>query len=195
MSQALKERVFDTTADRTEELVREAVKDISKFAALYNLHYVKVYQFVFKRTSDRELSFDLTSTVFLKAMENLKNYRYTGVPFEAWLFRIALNEVYGMYRKKKLQLVYHLDLNSIHHFTAEIDIGDRELMIKRVLDLLPKLRKNEMDLIEMRYFSKHSVIEIATILNISENNASVRIFRVLKKVKTLYQKKYSHGII
>ena len=195
MSQALQERTYKETTDPTEELVRAAVKDISQFAALYNLHYTRVYQFIFRRTCDREQSFDLTSMVFLKAMENLKNYRYTGVPFEAWLFRIALNEIYGMYRKKKLHLVYNLDLGEVRHFVGEIDNGDREGMIKRVLDILPKLSKEEMDLIEMRFFSKYSVIDIARILNITENNASVRIFRALKKIKSYYQKKYKYGII
>lgn len=175
--------------DNTPELVRAAIGDIAQFSELYNKHYSQVYYFVFKRTSDKDQAFDLTSVVFLKAMENLKNYRYTGIPFHAWLFRIALNEIYAQHRKRKLDLVYNLDSEKVSNLALEVDGANNEEMISLMLQALTQLSKEEMDLAEMRFFSGIPVKEIAAVLNISENNASVRIFRIVQKLKTMILKK------
>jgi RNA polymerase sigma-70 factor (ECF subfamily) len=175
--------------DNTSDLIKAAIWNIENFSVLYNKHYVKVYQFIFRRTSDKELTFDLASVVFLKAMENLKNYRFTGIPFEAWLYRIALNEIYSLHRKKKLDLVYNLNTNYIQDIAAEIDSQEKDEMITHVLNALYSLKKEEMDIIEMRFFGKQSVRDIACILNLSENHTSVRIFRILKKLKVIITKK------
>lgn len=177
--------VLSPATDRTAEMVSAAIRDIGKFSDLYNEHYSQVYYFIFRRTSEKELTFDLTSMVFLKAMENLKNYRYTGIPFTAWLYRIALNEIYGLHRKKKLDLVYNLDTARVQNLAQEIDGSDQEEMISIMLKSMQELHKEEMDLLEMRYFSGLSVKDIACILNVTESNTGVRIFRTLKKLKTI----------
>ncbi len=178
----------EQSADRTPELVRAAIGDIGKFSELYNLHYLSVYYFVFRRTSDKELAFDLTSVVFLKAMENLKNYKYTGIPFLAWLYRIALNEIYSLHRKRKLDLVYNLDTDKVRGMAQEVEGEEKEERIQQMLTALEKIDKEEMDMIEMRYFSALSVKDIAAVLNISENNASVRLFRIIQKLKSMIEK-------
>jgi RNA polymerase sigma-70 factor (ECF subfamily) len=178
--------------DRTPELISAALQDVGRFSELYNKHYLQVYYFVFRRTSDKELTHDLCSVVFLKAMENLKNYKYTGIPFEAWLFRIALNEIYGLHRKKKLDLVYNLDSAKVRNLAMEVEGGEQQERIDQLMQAMEQLEKEEMDLIEMRYFSNLSVKDIACVLNISENNASVRIFRILKKMKSIILNLSSH---
>lgn len=182
-------------SDPTAEMIAAAVKDISRFSDLYNKHYLQIYYFIFKRTSDRDLSFDICSHVFLKAMENLKNYRYTGIPFEAWLFRIALNEIYGMNRKRRIDLVYNLDSEKVLNLPVDVSGGEKEALINMMLEALQCLGKEEMDIIEMRFFSDMSLREIAAILNISETNAGVKVFRIIKKLKTILSKKMNYGIV
>jgi RNA polymerase sigma-70 factor, ECF subfamily len=175
--------------DNTAEMVRAAIEDISKFSVIYDKHYVPLYYFIFRRISDKELTFDITSNVFLIAMENLKNYKYTGIPLQAWLYRIALNEIYGMHRKKKLQLVYNLNMKDVQNLTNEMDTDYKEEMILHVLSALESLEKEEMNRIEMRFFSKMNVQDIACVLNITENYASVKIFRIIQKLKEIIIKK------
>jgi RNA polymerase sigma-70 factor, ECF subfamily len=175
--------------DSTSEMVRAAIENISNFSVIYDKYYVMLYYFIFKRTSDKELTFDITSNVFLKAMENLKNYKYTGIPFEAWLFRIALNDIYGMHRKKKLNLVYNLNLKDVQDLTNEVDAEKKEEMIKQMLIALESLSKEEMDLIEMRFFSKMNMHDIACVLNITENYVAVKVFRITQKLKEIITKK------
>src|SRR5437879_7426979 len=74
-------------------LVEAAQSDPSKFDALYELHFERVYGFIAGRVHDRATAEDLTSEVFYKALANLKSYEWRGVPFAAWLLRIAANAV------------------------------------------------------------------------------------------------------
>ena len=67
---------------------------------LYDKHYKAIYLFIFHRIYDKEITADLTSQVFLKALINLKTFKYKNVPFKAWLMRIASNEVGQYYRNQ-----------------------------------------------------------------------------------------------
>lgn len=175
----------ETHHDDTPVLVKEAVQDNSKFAVLYDKYYNDVYRFIYRRVSDRDLTFDLCSVVFLKAMEKLKSYNYQGKPFIAWLYRIALNEVYMQYRKNKIDLVYHLDPEKFSSLDDDIDQELKKEQQEKLVYALSKLGKEDVDLIEMRYFSGISIDNIAEILEISENLVSVRIHRAIKKIKEL----------
>jgi RNA polymerase sigma-70 factor, ECF subfamily len=82
-----------SAATGERELVEAAQKDPAKFAALYELHFERVYAFVASRVRDRATAEDVTSEVFHKALANLPNYEWRGVPFAAWLLRIAANAI------------------------------------------------------------------------------------------------------
>jgi len=72
-------------------LVEAAQSDPAKFEALYEKHFERVYAFVARRMRNRAIAEDLTSEVFHKALANLPRYEWRGVPFLAWLLRIAMN--------------------------------------------------------------------------------------------------------
>src|SRR3989475_11285835 len=83
------------SAEQADEraLVEAAQSDPAKFDALYELHFERVYAFVASRVRDRATAEDVTSEVFYKALANLPSYEWRGVPFAAWLLRIAANAV------------------------------------------------------------------------------------------------------
>ncbi|HEY6767765.1 MAG TPA: sigma factor [Candidatus Sulfotelmatobacter sp.] len=72
-------------------LIEAAQKDPSCFGQLYENHFERVYTYVVRRVKDRAETEDLTSEVFHQALANLKKYEWRGIPFAAWLFRIAAN--------------------------------------------------------------------------------------------------------
>ncbi len=74
-------------------LVEAAQSDPANFDALYELHFERVYAFAAGRVRDRATAEDVTSEVFHKALANLPSYEWRGVPFAAWLLRIAANAV------------------------------------------------------------------------------------------------------
>ena len=82
-------------------LVEQAKTDREAFGELYDRHYDMVLNYVVKRTANVHVSQDITSDVFFKALHNIGKYRWNGVPFSVWLFRIASNEIANHYRNLK----------------------------------------------------------------------------------------------
>src|SRR2546422_10074435 len=74
-------------------LVEAAQKDPRRFGDLYEVNFARVYAFVASRVHDRDAAQDLTSDVFHKALANLSRFEWRGVPFAAWLLRIAANAI------------------------------------------------------------------------------------------------------
>ena len=71
------------------EAVQRAVRDPAQFQILYDRYFTVIFNYVFRKIDNEDITADLTSQTFLKAMKNLKKYKYRGVPFSAWLYRIA----------------------------------------------------------------------------------------------------------
>lgn len=89
----------DRNVDR---LVRRAIKgDVEAFGAIYDVHVDRIYSFARSRIRDPHDAEDITEIVFLKAFEAIGGYDRRGLPFSAWLFRIARNAVIDHARKDK----------------------------------------------------------------------------------------------
>ena len=93
--------------------VEAAKSDPARFSVLYEKYYKVIFIFIFRRTGEEELAADITSNTFLKAMLALPKYEYKGVPFSAFLFRIALNEINMYFRKSKKERVVSLEQVSL----------------------------------------------------------------------------------
>ena len=122
-------------------------------------------------------------------MVALPKYESKGLPFSAWLFRIALNEVNMYYRKSSRDRVVSIDQTNIGEMLAEAG-GDKESEENRqlVMKLLGTLGSDEMQLMELRFFEKRAFAEVGEILGITENNAKVRTYRVIEKLKKVLDK-------
>jgi len=137
---------------------------------------------------DQELAFDITSQVFIKAMKNLHKYEYRGVPFSSWLYRIAKSELYQAYRDRKARKTINVESMHLFEMIEEFEENDNSLNKKKLFQCLSLLKDADLQMIEMRYFEKRSYKEIGEILEISENNAKVRSFRALERLKKLFMK-------
>ena len=78
--------------------IQAAQRDPAQFRPLYTRYFDPIFRYVFRRTADENVTADLCSQVFLRAMQKLHEYEYRGVPFSAWLYRIAGNEIAQYYR-------------------------------------------------------------------------------------------------
>src|SRR5262245_54076987 len=74
-------------------LIQAAQRDPGRFGVLYESNFERVYAFVLRRVRDREEAEDVTSDVFHRALANLGHFEWRGVPFAAWLLRIAANAI------------------------------------------------------------------------------------------------------
>jgi RNA polymerase sigma-70 factor (ECF subfamily) len=174
------------TQEQEEKLIRLSQKDVNAFGPLYDAHFNTVFGFIFKRTRNQPLTGELTSIVFMKAMNSLPKYKITGAPFSSWLIRIALNEVRQYHRRTKTETSVPLneaDLISVYDELGEKQ--DKERNLQALLSGLNQLDDEAANYIELRFFEGRSFKEMAEILGISADNAKVRTYRVLKQLRTI----------
>lgn len=164
-----------------EELIAAAKQDRRQFEPLYLRYRKRIFLFIYHRVGDKALAADIASQVFLKAMANLDSYVYKGLPFSAWLFRIAINECNAHFRKASTHFLVLDDHHSelLHeeiHLNFEDDNND-------LSNALKSLNHDEITLIELRFFEGLKFAEIAEVLSITENNSKVKLYRILDKLK------------
>lgn len=165
-------------------LVEAAKKDPKDFAVLYEAYYEPIFRYIYQRLDSKEPAFDATQQVFLKAMANLHKYENRGVPFASWLYRIAFSEVNNLFRQEKAQRTINIDSVSVYTIIEEMEESKIDRYHDKIVSIISEqLEEDQLQLIEMRFFEKRSFKEIAEILDITENNAKVKTYRVLEILK------------
>ena len=179
-------RTVSKTAMESEwEEIKAAKLNPAAFRPLYARYYESIFRYIYKRTTDESLSADLCSQVFLKAMKKIEGYAYQGVPFSAWLFRIASNEVAQHYRSTQKNRVVSVEDANLSNMMEEIQEHSSEDNRNYLLAALEDLKQKDLEIVEMRFFEQRAFAEIADILDITESNAKVRTYRVLERLKKI----------
>lgn len=174
------------------ELIVRAKSDQRYFGTLYEMHFETIFRFIFKRVNGNDaVCGDLTQQSFIKAMVNLQKYEDRGLPFRAWLFRIAQNEINMFFRAQ--QKNYSVDvsdnqLSAILDETFPSENYTQDDLDKLVHFLNNNLEESQLDLIELRFFQQMSFREIADIYQLTEANTKMRIYRILEKIKQNWNK-------
>lgn len=168
--------------------IKAAIANPQAFGVLYDKYYLRIFRYIFQRVENEDTAADVTSVVFSKALFNLSKYQFRGVPFSAWLFRVAQNELNQLFRQNKTQKVVNIPTENLPQIAE--DAGEEGLE-ERIADLkkaMKDLSEEELELIEQRYFENRSYKEMSEILEMEENNARVKTFRVIQKLKSLMKK-------
>ncbi|HEV7232164.1 MAG TPA: sigma-70 family RNA polymerase sigma factor [Bacteroidia bacterium] len=171
------------------EEIQAAQINPALFEVLYDRYYERIFSFIYQRLDDKELAFDISSQVFLKAMQNLPAYRFKGVPFASWLFRIAKSEVYQVFREQKAERTVNIEKVSLKGMVEEMTEDFYEPYYDILKDSIAELPEDDLQIVEMRFFEKRSFKEIGEILEITENHAKVKLYRILDKLKKILLKK------
>ena len=175
--------IAEQEKQKEPEIIAAAKADPKNFAPLYEKHYEQIFRFIIQRINDRDTALDITSQVFLKAMCNLNRYEYKGVPFSSWLYRIAYNEIISFIKENEEKRSVNVNSADVLNMADEIETGNKEQLYEKLLDMIGDLPEEELQLVEMRFFEKRSFKEIGEILEITENNAKVKVYRTLEKLK------------
>lgn len=172
-----------------EELqVKAAIADPQAFGVLYDKYYLRIFRYVFQRVEDEDTAADVTSVVFSKALFGLSKYEFRGVPFSAWLFRVAQNELNQLFRKNKVQKVVNISTENLPQIAEDAGEEGLEDRIDDLKKAMKDLSEDELELVQQRYFENRSYKEMGEILSMEENNARVKTFRVIQKLKNLLTK-------
>ena len=175
-----------------EELswIKRAQKDPEKFGPLYKKYHEQIFRYIYQRMDDQELALDVTSQVFMKALKNIQKYEFRGLPLSSWLYRIAKSELYQAFRDQKALRTVNLETVHLSEMVLEMEEEQNDENRVKLFSVLKELNENDLQLIELRYFEKRSYKEIGEILELTENNAKVKSFRALEKLKKYFIDKH-----
>ncbi|MEO6305703.1 MAG: sigma-70 family RNA polymerase sigma factor [Bacteroidia bacterium] len=177
------------TEDINSELkqIEDSKKDSRHFEPLYKKYYEQIVKFVYKRMENLDDCREVTSRVFTKAILNIGKYKHMGFPFSSWLYRIAINEINQFYRDSKKTRAISIDDTGAKYIAEET--GQQKADLLTILsNALQHLEEDEIQLIELRFFDGKAFSEIGEILEITENNAKVRTYRIIDKLRELFIK-------
>ena len=165
------------------QILQRARRDPNAFGELYEKHYDRIFNYIYRQTDDEDLTADLCSQTFLIALKNLEKYEFRGVPFSAWLYKIASNEVNKHYRKKKNDKVFSLEEVRVRELFEMANENWSEDLIQQLIQYLKQLPTEMLEVLELRFFEDKDFREIAFILDITESGAKMRTYRALDRLR------------
>jgi len=184
MQQLLNEQELITQAQRGDE---------GAITILYETHVDAIFEYVRYRVDSQSTADDLTSEVFLRMVRGLAGYHNQGVPFRAWLFRIAANLVVDYYRQHKeshdISLLDNHESDDVDPFDRLVQSED-QLRLHRAIRALPEGYQN---LLLLRFVENLSHTEIAKIMNKSAESLRSMQHRALKALAGQFEELSNNG--
>jgi len=150
----------------TDLVVQAQGGDVDAVGQLYDRYHERIFRYVWSRTSDRQLAEDLTGETFARMVSHLHRYRPQGVPFAAWLYRIARNLIVDHHRREAGRI--SVPLAHAEGRNEETDdmaaMVERNLSVERVRQALAGLDLTQREVIELRFLARMSLQEVAQVL-------------------------------
>ena len=157
--------------------------DSNAFAELYHRYLTPVYRFIFRRVGgDTAAAEDLTSQVFLEALDHLTGYRERG-RFVAWLFTITRRRLADRFRKASMD-----SLEDVPESVLGVPDGleDRQDM-HQLRQILQTLDDDQRELLQLRFSAELSFAEIAEVVGRNEAAVKMSLYRVLDKLRKQWE--------
>ncbi len=172
-------------------LIEKATNGASEaFGLLYERYVKRIYNYIYYRTGNINDAEDLTSKVFHRAFRHIESYNHRGIPFSAWLYRIAHNLVANWYRdrsrKKEVTLEDHLP--STFHFDFPETALEQNQESEKMMKAIRKLPPERQQLIILKYVEGLSNSEIGLIMRKSEGAIKSLYHRTLESLRSEIEK-------
>ena len=170
-------------------LIEAAQKDPARFAELYEDNFERVYAFVARRVYVRADAEDLTAEVFQQALAKLGQFEWRGVPFTAWLYRIASNAIADRWRRAAREKE-----SPIADDPMDVSGGVNPEEIERrarIFRFVAELPNDQRRVVEMRFAEEKSIREIARELRRTNGSIKQLQFRALTRLRAELNKKTS----
>jgi RNA polymerase sigma-70 factor (ECF subfamily) len=168
-----------------QELIALAPTNAEAFAALYQRYLPNVHRYLLGFTGSREDAAGLTQQVFARAFEHINRYEDRGLPFTAWLLRIARNAATDAGSRRRPVLAWvHLPARTLP--AADMSVEDTALRreeLHRLRLLVRRLPTEKQDLLVLRFGGRLTCAEIARVVGKSESAVTKQITRALHQLK------------
>ncbi len=166
-------------------LVERARTDPAAFSTLYRMYVDRIYNYTYQRTGSHADAEDLTARTFLKALVHLKTFVFRGVPFSAWLYRIAHNAVVNWYRDQHRHRVVSLDALIVS--TRESDRLEDWTAARQdqraLLGALRKLPQERQELLILKFSEGLTNAEIGQVMGRTEGAIKSLYHRTLLELR------------
>lgn len=172
------------------ELVKLSKEDKGAFGELYERYMPKMYSYIFYRTSNQHDAEDLTARVFFRAMSHIGNYVDKGLPFQAWLYRIAHNLVANWHRDQGRRKIIALDDYVSHSLKSEApdrlaeELDERE----QLMEAIQRLPEDRQQLLLLKFIDQLSNAEIGQIMSRTEGAIKSLYHRTLLSLRDELQR-------
>jgi RNA polymerase sigma-70 factor (ECF subfamily) len=176
-----------TKNDSKEEsiLIQRAKTDPEAFGQLYERYVDRIYNYVYYRTGNAADAEDLTARIFERAIKHIGNYRDQGVPFSAWLYRIAHNLVANWHRDRSRRKIVSIDDVSQWVVTDHGPEFATQLMQDKeaLLEAIGRLPADRQELLICKFVELMSNAEIGAIMGRSEGAIKSLYHRTLLSLR------------
>lgn len=167
----------------------ETVSTRETFAELYEQYLPKVFRYIQYKVNSTQLTEDLTSAVFEKALTNFSKYSSDKAAFSTWIFSIARNVVIDHYRAQGRRQT--IPLEEAPEISSTDLSPEEELMkkeeLKKLRVSLSGLSREEQEIISLKFGSELNNRQIAKMLGISESNVGTKLYRAVRKLRDSFQ--------
>ncbi len=161
--------------------------DRAALGELYDLYLTPIYRYVLARVGSTGEAEDLTEEVFLKVIEHIGRFEWQDVPFSAWIFRIARNQVISHHRKHggKTAGVSADSLELEDHTPGPDHLVEQQLLLRDVYAACEQLPELQRQIVSLRFAAGLSVRETADTLGRTENTVKVLQHKAIAKLQKL----------
>ncbi|MQC26298.1 MAG: sigma-70 family RNA polymerase sigma factor [Chloroflexi bacterium] len=180
---------INSTALDEKQLLQNAINgDQQAFASIYDTYVDEIYRFIYFRVEDQPTAEDITSTVFLRAWENLGGFEIRKAPFKAWIYHIARNAVIDHYRASKS----NTSLEAIHNVadagaTSVTQPVETLVEGEKLAKLLPELTEDQRNVLVLKFVQGYSKKEVADALGKRQGAIRALQMRALQALAQLME--------
>lgn len=174
-------------ADNSDEasMITAAQNDPDAFGALYERYVTRIYNYIYYRTGNPSEAEDLTARVFLRAHRHIGRFKNQGLPFSAWLYRIAHNLVANWHRDNSRRNEIPLDDNArlVHRGDLpETQVIDQQ-EFERLLQAIRRMSPERQQLVILKFVERMSNSDIGVIIGRSEGAIKSLYHRTLIELR------------
>ncbi|MBN2186070.1 MAG: sigma-70 family RNA polymerase sigma factor [Dehalococcoidia bacterium] len=155
------------------------------FAKLYDEFMPKVFRYIHYKVNDKQITEDLTSAIFEKALVSFDRYSSDKAAFSTWIFSIARNTLIDHYRTNKTRQQVSLDEadEMPSREPSPQEEAEKKAEQEYLRRCLSKLPEDDQEIIRLKFAAEFNNRQIAKMLGLSESNIGVRLYRAVKKLR------------
>ena len=177
-----------------KQLIQAIQKEPDQFEQLYDAYYSAIFNYVFKRIGEFELSRDIVSEVFLKAYAGIARFRWKGISIKSWLYRIASNEIRLYFRSKKYrpqlfaqtyeELIFREGNTPLQMEKDQWEVQQEQFaQFQKIQKALKELPIKYQEVIALKYFEQMDIEEIMQISGKKKGTVKSLLSRGMKRLK------------